>query len=131
MTRTIEEIKADILKYYEENIDEFNENIVELDGYNGYLGDDRYYDMSMFDECMNGLTPSEIACRVAYGDFNPAHDYFRFNGYGNLESDYSEDYSEHLNHWAIESMLDNRYELNLSDELEELFDEYEQATEEQ
>lgn len=32
------------------------------------------------------MTPSEIASSIVYGDFNPNHDYFHFNGYGNFES---------------------------------------------
>lgn len=50
--------------------------------------DDYIYSMDEFDEIMDGMKPWEIA-RAAYysGKFCPAHDYFWFNGYGNLESD--------------------------------------------
>lgn len=49
--------------------------------------DDCIYSMADFDEYMQDMLPWEIA-RAAYysGNFCPAHDYFWFNGYGNLES---------------------------------------------
>lgn len=59
--------------------------------HNEYCGmvnrcDDNIYDIDLFDEIMQGLDPYTIACRVAYGDFNGGYEYFRFNGYGNIES---------------------------------------------
>ena len=42
--------------------------------------------MEMFDEIMSGFEPMEIALRIFFGDFNPNDDFFRFNGYANLES---------------------------------------------
>lgn len=49
--------------------------------------DDYIYDMSEFDEIMGNMSPWEIARCCYYGhEFCPAHDYFRFNGYANLES---------------------------------------------
>lgn len=51
----------------------------------GYM-DDWIYSIEEFDEIMNGQTPWEIARCAYYGDFCPAHDYFWFNGYANLES---------------------------------------------
>lgn len=48
--------------------------------------DDEIIEMERFDEICEGMTPSEIARSIVYGDFNPNHDYFHFNGYGNFES---------------------------------------------
>lgn len=44
------------------------------------------YSMGEFDEYMYGVKPWEIARSAFFGDFNPTHDYFTFNGCGNLES---------------------------------------------
>ena len=44
-TRTKEAVINDIIKLFTENEELFNNCIEELDGYNGYLGDDRYYSM--------------------------------------------------------------------------------------
>ena len=48
--------------------------------------DDEIYYIDMFDEIFNGQDPFDIATKIHYGDFNPAYEYFKFNGYGNIES---------------------------------------------
>lgn len=48
--------------------------------------DDEIIEMERFDEICEGMIPSDIAQRIFYGDFNPTHSYFRYNGYGNFES---------------------------------------------
>ena len=59
--------------------------------YNEYLDsvnylDDRLYYEEDFDEILSGKAPSEIAGLIFYGEFNPNDNYFKFNGYGNIES---------------------------------------------
>ena len=54
--------------------------------YDGSFEDTIYYDMDEFDEFMTNYTPTEIARMIYFGEFNPNDDYFRFDGYGNLES---------------------------------------------
>lgn len=147
--RTVEEITADIITYFKDNEEDFNSAIEELDAYNGYLGDDRYYDMSELDEFYRETEPSELLRRAyfghdegawvtdcngekQYGEFNPNRDYFRYNGYGNLVSADYKDYSDHLDKWTIDSMSDNRDEIdtiNGNVELSALFDALEQARE--
>lgn len=52
----------------------------------GYM-DNWIYSMDEFDDVMSGQSPWEIArCAYYSGKFCPAHDWFWFNGYGNLES---------------------------------------------
>jgi hypothetical protein len=134
-----------IIKWFEENEDVFNECMEQLDGYNGYLGDNRYYSMDDLDELHSGTELSEILRRAFYGydkdnystdasgnrergPFNPNRDYFRYNGYGNLVSTDYKDYSDQLDHYAIEAMCENRYYIDAIDENEELsamFDELE------
>lgn len=49
--------------------------------------DDYIYSMNELDEIMGNMKPSEILRACFYGkEFCPNHDYFRFNGYANLES---------------------------------------------
>lgn len=134
-----------IITYFKEHEDIFNDCIEELDSYNGYLGDDRYYHMDELDELYNGTEPSEILHRAyygrdddtyttdesgnrTYGEFNPNREYFYFNGYGNLVSSDYKDYSAHLDDWAINAMSENRYyidSIDSDDELSELFDQLE------
>lgn len=53
----------------------------------GYM-EDWIYSMDEFDDIMSGQSPWEIArCAYYSGKFCPAHNWFWFNGYGNLESD--------------------------------------------
>lgn len=150
-TRTTEEITADIIEYFENNEDIFNDCMEELDSYNGYLGDDRYYLMDELDELYNGIEPSELLRRAffgydeetytidrygnkTYGAFNPNRDYFRYNGYGNLVSADYKDYTGMLEPFAIEVMRENRDYIDSIDDHEELsalFDELEAAAEEE
>ena len=48
--------------------------------------DDEIIEMERFDEICEGMTPSDIARGIFYGDFNPNHSYFHYDGYGNFES---------------------------------------------
>lgn len=136
---------AAILDYFKENESVFNDCIEELDSYNGYLGDDRYYYMEDLAEYYSGTDPLEILRRAFYGydetystenrheEFNPNRDYFRYNGYGNLVSSDYKDYSDYIDEYAIEQMENNRdniYCIDENRELAELFDALENAEEE-
>lgn len=131
-----------ILEYFRENEDVFNETIEELDSYNGYLGDDRYYPMEEMDDLFSGQSAEWILCRAffgydeetytinsdgtkEYGPFNPCRDYFSFNGYGNLVSADYKDYSAYLGNHFIDELIDNCGNLFLNDEVVELLDELE------
>ena len=48
--------------------------------------DDRIYSMHELDELLEGRTPTDILSMGFYGDFRPHHDFFWFNGYGNLKT---------------------------------------------
>lgn len=48
--------------------------------------EENVYFMEEFNEMFDGVKPWEIARSAFFGDFNPTHDYFTFNGYGNLVS---------------------------------------------
>ena len=48
--------------------------------------DDHIYMMSDLADVLAGTDPVDIVNMVAFGDFNPNHEWFAFNGYGNLES---------------------------------------------
>ena len=150
MTQYEEKINA-IIEYFKNNEEIFNVCIEELDSYNGYLGDDRYYFMEELDEFYCDTKPTEILYRAFYGydedyyttdsdgnkhyeEFNPNKEFFRYNGYGNLVSTNYKDYSAHLEPFAIEVMKDNRDYIDSIDadaELSALFDELEEAESEE
>lgn len=137
--RTEKEITAEIIEYFREHEEIFNEAAEQLNDYNGWLDDDRCIPMDEFDEIFRNTKPSEIAARIYYGwsdryghssEFNPNCEYFYFNGYGNLVSTDTKDYSAYLDKYIIESMAENRnsiYAIEDSEELTELFDELEKA----
>lgn len=148
--RDRETVIKDIIEYFEENESIFERCIEELDSYNGYLNDDRYYEMEYLNEFYQGTDPIDILYRAYYGhdadswttnshgekeysEFNPNREYFTYNGYGNLVSTDYKDYSSHLDSYCVESMSDNRYYIDTIDEYDDLkvlFDELDGGTEE-
>ena len=84
--------------------------------------DDRVYSMYELDELLEGRTPTDILSMGFYGDFHPQHDFFWFNGYGNLESadymTYMPIYAEDITNYILskEDSLGN-------DEIQEILDE--------
>lgn len=56
-------------------------------------------DMDELDDVFSDMSPSYFARRVFYGDFNPNHPFFMFNGYGNLVS--LEDPLDKIDLWDI------------------------------
>ena len=145
--RTAEEVTAAIIEFFEENEEIFNACMEELDSYNGYLGDDRYYCMEELDELYSDTKPIDLLYRTfyghdddtwttdasgnkTYGEFNPNRTYFYYNGYGNLVSSDYKDYTGRLDHYAVEEMSENRDYINTikdNEELTSLFDELEKA----
>lgn len=144
------EIIEKIIAYFEENEELFNDCIEELDRYDGYLYDDRYYYMEDLSDLYHGCDPLELLQRAFFGwdedsytedghgnrkhdKFNPNREYFRYNGYGNLVSSDYKDYSDHLDHYAVERMAQYRTHIDSIEsdsELSELFDQLEEASEE-
>ena len=134
-----------IIAYFEKNEDTFNDCIKELDSYNGYLNDDRYYLMKDLDDFYRDSDPLEILRLAYYGhdadsyhtdsygrreyaEFNPNREYYTYNGYGNLISTDYPDYTDYINEYTIEEMSENRSYINSiesDDELAALFDELE------
>ena len=142
--RTVEEIKEEIKVYFENNEEEYNEVIEDLDSYNGYLGDDRYFNMEDLDEFYRDTEPTELLTRAFYGHdadawdlgrheekiyqaFNPNREYFKYNGYGNLISTNYKDYSDRLDNYFIDEIIDNVGNLySIPDTIQELIEELEE-----
>jgi hypothetical protein len=123
-----------LVDLFESNEELFNQTIEELDGYNGYLGDDRYYYMDELTELFNGCEPIELLNKAffgydldvwhtdahgykVYGAFNPNRDFFKFNGYGNLVSTNHKNYNSFLDDYFIDAVIDNKDRLYLDDEI--------------
>lgn len=90
----------------------------QLNGLNGSFETYTLYNMEDFDMVMEGYTPTELAQRIFFGDFNINHDYFFFNGYANLESIYEwemEDHFEMIIDEVVDSMIYNYDDLYIDD----------------
>ena len=94
-----------------------------LQAYSEYAADNNYdsvYDND--DESINMMfADSHEALRAAfYGDYNPSHAYFAFNGYGNLQSfEYLDSENspidiEELAQWIVNNDLFNDYDIEVT-----------------
>lgn len=100
----------------------------QLNSLNGSFENYVLYNMEDFDEMMEGYTPTEIAQRIFFGDFNPNNSYFYFNGYGNLESINEDEMESHFSiliDELVDEILYNYSELYIrDDELDDGIGEY-------
>lgn len=125
-------INEQLKELFENDEELFNSTIEELDNYNGYLNDNRYYSMSEFPELLYGKDPIDLLNMAYFGkdeeswhtdssgnkiydSFNPNREYFTFNGYGNLVSADYKDYNCFLDDYFIEALIDNKDNLCLDD----------------
>ena len=83
----------------------FIEACEELDSYNGFLGDDKIYNMEDFDDLMSGKSPLEIAQEIEGNNFSTDDDYFQFTMYG-VES-VNDKYDAYSSYYGVEEVLDN------------------------
>lgn len=135
------------MNYYQQNEDDFNNDIEELDSWNGILGDERIAPMEELDEIYHEQDVTEMMRRAyygydddswheengekVYGPFCPNREYFYFNGYGNLVSTDFKNYSDFLNEDTIQDIIDHEGKLSLSDGAQEIIDNYEEEEEEE
>ena len=93
--------------------------------------DDYIYPMDEFDEVMENYTPWQIA-RAAYysGKFCPAHDYFWFNGYANLESsDFPSESDSPIYIKELVTFISENKNALYNDEIQEILDSMENEKE--
>ena len=135
------ELIEKLLSYYKENTEDFNNDIEQLDNWTGCLYDDKIHLMEELNEFFEGAEPEEVLRRAFYGydepvnkneerlPFNPNREYFYFNGYGNLVSTDEVNYSDYLDNYFIQLIIDNRYNLSLSEGVQDIIDDYEDEDE--
>ena len=132
-------INEQLKELFENNEDLFNATIEELDSWNGYLGDDRYYPMDELPEILYGKDPIDLLNMAYFGkdeenyhidssgnkiydSFNPNREYFTFNSYGNLVSADYKDYSYYLDDFFVEVLIENYENLYLDDAILEIIE---------
>ena len=148
---TFKEMLEQAQSYFEDNEEIFIQVIEELDSYNGYLGDDRYFEMDelydfysvnnreVFDNLLNRIYYGHDEDNYTvdqhgdknYGEFCPNRNYFTYNGYGNLVSTDYKDYSSYLTKSFVEAVYDNQSHITIPEEVQEIFDEYDNQEEEE
>ena len=112
--------------YLLDNMDVAGYMVRELNAWCGCLEHLEYFDMEEFDLVLEEYTPSEVANRIFYGDFNPNDEYFRFNAYANLESanewDIEEEYRDNISEIAS-YIVEYKDNIDINDEgLQEILD---------
>lgn len=132
-----ETIKEQLKELFEQDEQLFSAAIEELDSYNGYLDDNRYYYMEDLNEFYHGVNAIELLNRAffgydtdtwhtdahgtkIYGAFNPNREYFSYNSYGNLVSSDYKDYSYLLDDYFIDALIEDAEHLYLDDEITEI-----------
>ena len=128
-------LQQELLNYYKENSEDFADDIEELDGWNDCLYEDKIFPMDELDEVLQDIEPSDILRSALFGHdesqgkikstFNLNSDYFHYNGFGNLISTDERDYSDYLNDYFIQEIIDNKSHLSLSKGAQEIIDNYE------
>ena len=138
---TWEDIVTDAVAFFETDDEAFVDAIEALDSWDGYLGDDRVYYMEEINEIYTS-DPLEAITRAFYGydgdsrrsnddgteykeSFNQNKKYYYYNGYGNLVSTDYKDYSDKLDEYFIEDLYEHKDDIDLPDEIVELFDQRE------
>ena len=82
--------------YLRDNLEEARDIVAQANSWDGSLEDLYVYDMDEFDYIIEAidLSPTELICKVQYGDFNPNDDYFAFDSLENLVSYQEYEYEE-------------------------------------
>ena len=90
------EIVEKMESYLKDNIEEARDIVAQANSWDGSLEELAVYDMNEFDDIIEAidLSPTELICKVQYGDFNPNDDYFAFDSLENLVSYQEYEYEE-------------------------------------
>ena len=112
-----------IKTYFNTNKTELFEIVSQINSYDSSLQHLEFLDMEEFDMYLDGLTPTDIANKIFFGDFNPNHEYFRFNVYENLESfdewELNKELFDNIDE-IIERIVDLKDEIELPKEIENI-----------
>lgn len=124
----------ELKEYLLDNIDELKNIVGEINSWDGSLDYLEYYenDEEFFNMFFEGR-PMEVARATYYGDYNFMDEYVHFNGYGNLESCSEYEYEDELKSYIneiIDRLIDEKDNLYLDSEVEELINNMDEEEEE-
>lgn len=83
-----------------------NSYCYEIDDFDSLISE-----MSELDEIFSDFSPLHLANRMFYGNFKPCDAYFRFNGYGNLDSSEFPDFEGWIDVDAIADYILENHDL--------------------
>ena len=116
-----------IKTYFNANKTELFEIVSQINSYDGSLQHLDFLYMEDLDMYLDGLTPTDIANKIFFGDFNPNHEYFKFNGYENLESfdewELNKELFDNIDE-IIERIIDLKDEIELPEEIENILENF-------
>ena len=117
--------------YLRDNIDEARDIVAQANSWDGTLEELAVYDMSEFDDIIEAidLSPTELICKVQYGDFNPNDDYFTFDGLDNLVSYREYEYEELIRdniEEIVERYIDISGHIDTDEEMKALMEAYDE-----
>lgn len=131
---TTTNVREKVTEYLLENVDELRQIANEIHSYSGDLEHLQFWENDEeFFETFFSHNPMEAVRAAFYGDFRYADPYVRFDGYGNLESleEYQiEDELKNNVDEIIDLMIENKGNIDLPDEVEELLEQMEEDEEE-
>ena len=114
-----------IRTYFNANKTELFEVVNQINSYDSSLQHLEFLDMEDLDMYLDGLTPTDIANKIFFGDFNPNHEYFKFNVYENLESfdewELNRELFDNIDE-IIERIIDLKDEIELPEEIEDILE---------
>ena len=113
--------------YFNTNKTELFEIVSQINSYDSSLQHLEFLYMEDLDMYLDGLTPTDIANKIFFGDFNPNHEYFKFNGYENLESfdewELNKELFDNIDE-IIERIIDLKDEIELPEEIENILENF-------
>ena len=111
-----------LMQYYNDNPDDFADDIESLDDLNGYLGNDRCHPMDKLDDSLEGYSPTDMLTLAHYSwdeqdsEFNTGRKYFYWNRCPGLVSTNNRDYRhDYLGDGTVERIVENAAHLHLSE----------------
>ena len=125
------EIVEKMESYLRDNTEEARDIVAQANSWDGSLEDLAVYDMSEFDDIIEAidLSPTELICKVQYGDFNPNDDYFAFDSLENLVSYEEYEYEELIRDnipEIVERYIDISGHIDTNEEMEALMKAYDE-----
>lgn len=101
-------IEKRMTDYWKNHNDSFSRVCEDLDSWDGFLGDDRLYQMCDLDDLLGEKKPSEVI-QMLGSDFDYSDDYFYWDGYGELCSTNEKRYFDKLDYSEVFSKLIDDY----------------------